>query len=375
MRPGVTLAMIVRNEEAKLRRCLGSVKDYVDEIAIVDTGSTDDTVAIAESLGAKLKQIEWPNAFHIARNASLDLVETEWVLWLDADEWFDQPFAAAIREAIQSEKAFAYFLTRYDAHHNDTSVGNLQLRLWRHHPTLRFQGIVHEHIPFDRMHSAFPDKEVFTTNIGFWHDGYDPSIATQKAVRNLPLLRRAADDLPEIFYYDIELAQTLKVLGDPEAQEVERRLAERVLALSSRDVPPENTIAVFLMRHLADLPDDSLRTESTDTFLRLGRGWFSDHPGVRSICAQTEIRRGNLRAALDDLLAVEQMSETGQYDRLTDTNPKLLGEALSLNLALVAHQLGREQLARKHYHRLLKLVPGHPVATQNLPLLSKSTVK
>src|SRR5688572_9415748 len=220
MKPGITLAMIVRNEEEKLGRCLDSVKDHVDRIAIIDTGSTDRTIEIANSYGADVSEIEWPDAFHIARNASLDKVDTEWVLWLDADEWLDPGSGPALREACRNDKAFAYFITRYDLHHNDAATGNLQLRMWRHHPSLRFQGVVHEHIPIEDMHRAFPDKEVLSTNLGFWHDGYDPSVALEKARRNLPLLRRAAAELPEIFYYDIELAQTLKVLGEPEAKEV-----------------------------------------------------------------------------------------------------------------------------------------------------------
>src|SRR5262245_13210477 len=114
MRPGVTLAMIVRDEEAKLGRCLDSAKDNVDEIAIVDTGSSDDTISIAKSYGARVSEIVWPDAFHIARNASLDMVETEWVLWLDADEWLDPASAPLLREAIRNEKAFAYFLARFD---------------------------------------------------------------------------------------------------------------------------------------------------------------------------------------------------------------------------------------------------------------------
>lgn len=374
MKPGITLAMIVRNEEKKLGRCLDSVKGHVDEIAVVDTGSTDRTIEIAKSFGAKISQIQWPDAFDAARNASLDFVETEWVLWLDADEWLDPGSGLALREAARNENAFAYFITRYDLHYSDTATGNLQLRMWRHDPSLRFRGIIHEHIPIEDMHKAFPDKVVLSTNLGFWHDGYDPSLTREKAQRNLPLLRRAIEDLPEIFYYDIELAQTLKALGDPEANEVEEKLAKRILSFSSEDTAPENTVSVFLMRFLADLPKSDLTSERADKMLKLGRGWFPDHPGVRSLCAQTEIRRGDLRAALQDLLAVEEMSETGVYDRFTSTNPKMLGEALSLNLALVAHQLGREDLALKHYRRLLQLVPGHPVATHNMKLLKRDSV-
>lgn len=78
--------MIVKNEEALLERCLKSVKDFVDEIIICDTGSTDRTVEIAESFGATVVHFKWIDDFSAARNYALSFVTTPWTLWLDADD-------------------------------------------------------------------------------------------------------------------------------------------------------------------------------------------------------------------------------------------------------------------------------------------------
>ena len=67
----LSLCMIVRNEERHIKRCLESVKGLVDEIIIVDTGSTDNTVSIAKRLGANVYLHEWENDFSKARNESL----------------------------------------------------------------------------------------------------------------------------------------------------------------------------------------------------------------------------------------------------------------------------------------------------------------
>lgn len=100
--PKVTLCMIVKDEEAHLARCLNSVKGHVDEMVIVDTGSTDKTIEIAKSFGAKVYHHPWENSFSKARNQAMSYVTTEWMLQLDADEEIDAEDAPKIRDTIKS---------------------------------------------------------------------------------------------------------------------------------------------------------------------------------------------------------------------------------------------------------------------------------
>ena len=78
--------MIVKNEERFLEQCLASVAHLVDEINIVDTGSTDRTVEIARSFGAKIEHRPWRDDFGWARNEALAMATKRWILQLDADE-------------------------------------------------------------------------------------------------------------------------------------------------------------------------------------------------------------------------------------------------------------------------------------------------
>ena len=89
MSPPVSIAatLIVRNEARCLARCLESVAPWVDKMVVLDTGSTDDTVAIAQAAGAEVHHLPWPDSFSIARNHVLDLADSDWALMLDADEW------------------------------------------------------------------------------------------------------------------------------------------------------------------------------------------------------------------------------------------------------------------------------------------------
>src|SRR5262245_15178936 len=85
-KPTVSLCMIVKNEEANLADCLGSVADLVDEIIVVDTGSTDATKEIAVRQGAQVFDFPWVDSFAAARNESLRHASKEWFFWLDADD-------------------------------------------------------------------------------------------------------------------------------------------------------------------------------------------------------------------------------------------------------------------------------------------------
>src|SRR4030066_1633675 len=89
-RPTISVCMIVKNEEKFLAQCLKSVKDATDEIIIVDTGSADKTVEIAQSFGAKVYHHPWRNSFSEARNHSISYAVCDWILQIDADESLEQ---------------------------------------------------------------------------------------------------------------------------------------------------------------------------------------------------------------------------------------------------------------------------------------------
>ncbi|MEB3324793.1 MAG: glycosyltransferase, partial [Cyanobacteriota bacterium] len=92
--------MIVRDGASSLAACLASVRDFVDEMVVVDTGSVDDSVAIAEASGAVVHHLPWPGDFAAARNAALRWVTGDWVLVLDADERLRPQAMAPLREAM-----------------------------------------------------------------------------------------------------------------------------------------------------------------------------------------------------------------------------------------------------------------------------------
>ncbi len=165
--PTLSLAMIVKNEEKNLGHSLASVQGLVDEMVVVDTGSTDGTVALAQRFGARLGHFPWTGDFAAARNESLRLCTGDWVLIMDADEAVDALDHAKIRAAIGTEEAAAYNLVSRNYSETAGSVlldqvvipnttdyteGSAfpyyadapNLRLVRRYPDLRYEGRVHE---------------------------------------------------------------------------------------------------------------------------------------------------------------------------------------------------------------------------------------
>ena len=102
--PTVGLSMIVKNESEALRHCLRSAFGIVSQIVIADTGSTDGTADIAREFGATVISVPWENHFANARNSALKLMETEWVLVLDADEELDSEAKAQLSDLLRPWK-------------------------------------------------------------------------------------------------------------------------------------------------------------------------------------------------------------------------------------------------------------------------------
>ena len=196
----VSLCMIVRDEEEMLPGCLESVQGGVDEIVIVDTGSSDRTVEIAESFGARVIRFPWTGSFSEARNVGLEAATGDHILWLDADEQLEEGDAARLRELAAQPWREAHWMVETNFT-GQSEVGNatthLALRLWRNRPHYRFTGAIHEQIrvtmPTDlgeRFHASA---------LRIRHYGYLKARIEDrdKHARNLALLRQELQRRPD----------------------------------------------------------------------------------------------------------------------------------------------------------------------------------
>ncbi|NEP63446.1 MAG: tetratricopeptide repeat protein [Symploca sp. SIO2G7] len=134
--------MIVKNEESSLPQALNSAKDVVDEMVILDTGSTDKTVEIAKAYGARVYQFEWCNDFSAARNQALQYVQGKWVLVLDADEVLTQPIVPELKQVIHNEQYLLINLIRQEVGAAQSPYSQVS-RLFRNHPEVYFSRPYH----------------------------------------------------------------------------------------------------------------------------------------------------------------------------------------------------------------------------------------
>lgn len=145
----LSACLIVKNEALLLSRCLESIRSFVDEIIVVDTGSYDDTIEIASSYGARVYHFNWINDFSAARNESLRHAKGDWVLYIDADETVDAVNAAKIQQVITREDISAVTVRQCIPQQSGniaTAFYSEYCRLFRRHPAIRFEGKIHEQI-------------------------------------------------------------------------------------------------------------------------------------------------------------------------------------------------------------------------------------
>jgi tetratricopeptide (TPR) repeat protein len=150
-RPRLSLVMIAKNEERFLPACLESVRGVVDEIVLVDTGSTDRTVEIARQHGAKVLHRAWDEDFSAARNHGLEHATGDWALWLDADERLPQGEGEKLRRLVESAPpeigGYSVTIRNYLSLKEGAEViWHRACRLFRVHPRIRFTGRIHEQI-------------------------------------------------------------------------------------------------------------------------------------------------------------------------------------------------------------------------------------
>jgi glycosyltransferase involved in cell wall biosynthesis len=212
----LSASMIVRNEECFLEGCLESIKDVVDEIVIVDTGSTDGTKEIADRYGARVFDFPWAGDFAAARNRALEHCRGEWILYIDADERL-RPAEKEEVKRVLSDMRNAAFTVRF--HPIGGYTAYKEYRIFRNDPRIRFYSAIHETIfPSIEAFMEENDLGIGESALAIDHTGYDGEL-THKHERNLPLLRAQIERDPWRMYLRWQLGVAQKGLGDVEGAE------------------------------------------------------------------------------------------------------------------------------------------------------------
>lgn len=208
----ISQCLIVKNEEKNIEHCLSHLKSVVDEQIVVDTGSTDRTVEIAESLGAKIYYFDWINDFSAARNFAIDKAKGDWIIFLDCDEYFSEKSVTKIKECIQKHgdnKSCDGLTIEIINIKSDGSIistaKNISPRIYKRKKNLKYKNRVHEVLFKDSPDSTLNLIDV-SKYLQIYHTGYDAQVLEEKDKneRNINLLLKELDTNPDdikINYY------------------------------------------------------------------------------------------------------------------------------------------------------------------------------
>lgn len=209
IKKAVSLAMIIKDEEEMLEQCLMSIKDIVDEIIIVDTGSKDNSIAIASKFTDKIFNYEWDNNFSNARNYSIEKCTRDWIFFMDADDYFNPRDKNKFLKLIESsDKEGYFFVTKnyIDLNRKDKYSTNLNIRLIRNKDRYEFVGAIHEQLVEKRNKTL--DISLFSTvDISIEHKGYLKAVMEkkQKKERNINILEEELKKDPKNIFMNFNM--------------------------------------------------------------------------------------------------------------------------------------------------------------------------
>ena len=346
----LSFSMIVLNEEARLAGCLASVRELANEMVVVDTGSTDATIAVAEAAGARVEQVEWPGDFAPARNTALTFLKGDWVLVLDADEQLRAEAIPALKALMAQPDVLVINLLRYEVGAAMAPYSSVS-RLFRRHPSIQWSRPYHSMID-DSVRTLLETEPQWRiadcSEPAILHDGYRPELlaGSDKADR----LRQAMED-------DLKNRP-----GDPYA-------SAKLGGLLISEGKAEEAIPL-LQSGLKQC--DRASAERYELLLHLGLALTPSDPAQAMSCYRQALEipldtRVSLGARLNLAARLMEQGELEEAISLTQTAAQRAPEvALAwYNLGLMQRRRGDLAAALEAYGRAISLDPNNAECHQN----------
>ncbi|WP_379138041.1 glycosyltransferase [Paenibacillus sp. sgz500958] len=297
MNASISLCMIVKDEEKTLSRCLESVKDKVDQIIIVDTGSSDNTINIARQYTAEIHTFAWTDSFAEARNFALRLATKEYILVLDADEYLDMN--ADLQQDLSTRLDY-YLLDIKNYHSYSESFMHNAVRLFINDHNLFYENRLHEHLNIIGNLTLKSGK----ANTLIHHTGYSVEVMgeKEKLKRNLPIMQKSVQENPDA-YNLYNMGKTYLSLND----------FNKAVDYFKRAYPL-STNRVFLPELLTKLAfslGELERSEEGVAILNDAVHLFPDETEMRYVQGMLFNKMGYYRDALSTFQECVKMGDTG----------------------------------------------------------------
>jgi glycosyltransferase involved in cell wall biosynthesis len=345
----LSAAIIVKDEAARLDACLTSIRGLVDEIVVVDSGSTDDTVAVAEQHGAVVAHEPWQGDFSTPRNRSLELATCDWILSVDADEHVRGDFDDA-RAFLERADEYVGFAVRFVPRAGWTP--SREHRLWRNRPDIRFEGHIHESVVPSIQAAADVDALAVAAFDDFTihHVGGD----ADRRARDEPLLvAEIAHDPDRPLVYD-HLARMYEAAGDGERAVATWKRGISVARARDTIHPSDRPLYNGLVQHLLanGVIDDEL-----EILVDEAHGKFARTPVLELASARLAFATGRPRDALEPLEWLVGLDDDAIIATGASYDARVFGEWAWALLGLSCFALGDDVAAATAFARAEQFAP------------------
>lgn len=382
----LSACIIVKNEAFLLPYCLESISTFVDEIIVVDTGSTDETIKIARKYHAQVYQFPWTEDFSAARNKSIMYARGEWILYIDADEVIDRVNASKIRDVIKRKDVMGIIIRQcipQQINNIATAYYSEYCRVFRRHKDIRFVDKIHEQIlpSIERL-----GGKVLRTDIVFNHWAYAINEEKKRcrAERNLRYLLLESENVQDDPFLYFNLGTTYCELGKKDAAlrsfhhaldldkgnirreligQVHLGLAKLYLELDNfakaeyhaqmvSYYDPANPLSAYILATVS-VVNKQYKTAIVhlEHTIQINKGETGMLPSVELNMAQIYLELGSCRSASGDILDAEKdFARSLEYNPLVALPYVLLGDCRFL--------YGDKKEAEKMYKHALAIDPS-----------------
>jgi len=350
----ISSCLIAKNEAANIGRCLESVKSISDEIIVVDTGSTDNTVEIAKSFGAKVYFYEWDNNFSSAKNYALDKASGDWIIFLDADEYFDAKTRKILVDTLKKildEQEYDALLCRMintDGYNGKKLSENPTVRIFRGNRDIRYKGAVHEQL-------VKQDKNVKIIHMKdlpliIYHTGYSSNLLPEKTKRNLKILEDEVKNniITNQTYYHISAMHSNLNNYDEAIRYAMMALEEPTFNDTIFAYKPY-TIIINSMLHLKE----KYSFEDINKYIEEAAERFPYHPEIWYAIGNAYKEYKNYPLAIESYLKAIECDKN--YSSMLNNNFPAYLDGVYNNLAYMSLKIGDKVMALQYYFDSLKI--------------------
>ncbi|WP_019500681.1 tetratricopeptide repeat protein [Pseudanabaena sp. PCC 6802] len=352
----VSLCAIVKNESHRIADCLDSVRGFVDEAIVVDTGSTDDTVMIAKQRGARVFQFDWCDDFATARNYSLQQASGDWILVLDADEKLEPSAKIKLKQLVKQRDCLSANLLRQEIEAKQSPY-SLVSRFFRRRADIYFSGYYHESIDdsISKIRQQSPHWQVYeVSGVSIQHYGYQSSEIDMKGKQNLAkrLMQKHLAEFPSDAYMHSKLGALYVESGEPSRG---LDLIQQGIAILNQSSDANPHVQFELFYHAAIARSHQGEWQIAENCYQ--QALVLDVPDLVKLPALNNL--GNLWQAQG-----KYEQAIAAYQRVTQIAPDFAKGFYNLGIALKSS--GQLRSATSAYRQAIALDPEYADAHQNL---------